>query len=48
MSSWKSFRESELVVLFICSLWLAVVLMYFVPMVILLPVAFIPSVGTDL
>ena len=48
MGSWKSFRESEPVVLFICSVWLVVCFQYFLPMVLLLPLSFIPGIGTNL
>jgi 1-acyl-sn-glycerol-3-phosphate acyltransferase len=44
-SAWRTFRESELVVIFITSFWLIVVLQYYIPMVLFLPISFIPGVG---
>jgi len=41
----RQIRESELVVLFLSSLWLVVVLQYFIPLISLLPLALIPGVG---
>ena len=45
MGLWRSFRESEAVVLFITSLWLTVCMQYFIPMLLLLPISLIPGVG---
>ena len=47
-SLYRTVRESEMVTLFMTSLWLAVCLQYFIPMVLLLPLALVPVVGTNL
>ena len=48
MSAWKKFRKSNFVVLFITSFWLSIVFSYYVPMLILLPIALIPKFGVNL
>jgi len=45
-STWDTFRKSDFVVIFLTSLWLCVVLQYYLPMLMLLPLALIPGVGT--
>jgi hypothetical protein len=44
-SSWDAFRKSEPVVIFLTSLWLMIVLQYYLPMLALLPLVFVPGVG---
>jgi hypothetical protein len=44
-SLWRTIRESEFVVIFITSFWLMVVLQYYIPMLLLLPLSLVPGVG---
>jgi len=43
--AWDRFRRSEICVLFLTSLWTAVVLQVYLPVVLLLPMALVPGVG---
>ena len=49
LSSWlQRFRNSEFFTMLLTSIWLTMAIMYFVPFLLLLPLALIPGVGTTL
>jgi len=38
-------RQSQFVVIFITSVWLMIVLQYYLPMMVLLPISLLPGIG---